>query len=311
MTMEAHMPRDRDPALKRALLALDGLSIGDALGERFFGHPRQVLDRIADRVVPPGPWRWTDDTAMALSVVETLAEHGSIDADDLARRFAARYADEPGRGYGGGAHQLLQVIGRGVPWQQAAPAMFGGSGSFGNGGAMRVAPLGGYFADDLDRLVEEAGRSAAVTHAHPEGIAGAVATAVAAAVAWRQAERGLLDGASLLAAALERTPAGETRDRLAEASRLPGDLATGAVAERLGSGQRVSAQDTVPFALWCAARHLGDFEETFWTTVLGLGDRDTTCAIACGVAALAARGVPEEWRRAREALPLALASRSE
>jgi ADP-ribosylglycohydrolase len=305
------MPRDRNGALTRALLALDGLSIGDALGERFFGHPREVLDRIAGRVVPPGPWRWTDDTAMALSVVETLAEHESIDADVLALRFAERYAVEPARGYGGGAHQLLQVLGRGVPWQHAAPAMFGGSGSFGNGAAMRVAPLGGYFADDLDRLVEEAGRSAAVTHAHPEGIAGAVATAVAAAAAWQQAERGQLDGAALLAAALERTPAGETRDGLAAAERLPVDLPPHTAAERLGSGQRVSAQDTVPFALWCAARHLGDFEQTFWTTVSGLGDRDTTCAISCGVAALATRRVPEEWRRAREPLPRASASAPE
>ena len=62
------------------------------------------------------------------------------------------------------------------------PRLFGGEGSFGNGAAMRVAPLGAYFADELDAVVEQASFSAEVTHSHPEGIAGAIAVAVAAAL---------------------------------------------------------------------------------------------------------------------------------
>ncbi len=63
------------------------------------------------------------------------------------------------------------------------------------------------------------------------------------------------------------------------------------------------AQDTVPFCLWSAARHLGDFEEAMWATVSGLGDRDTTCAIVGGI--LAAGGeaqIPPAWVAARESL---------
>ena len=79
-----------------------------------------------------------------------------IDPDQLASKFARRY--DPNRGYGGGAHDLLQSFQRGVPWRLAAPAMFGGTGSYGNGSAMRVAPLGAFFAEDHDAVVEQADR---------------------------------------------------------------------------------------------------------------------------------------------------------
>jgi ADP-ribosylglycohydrolase len=63
----------------------------------------------------------------------------------------------------------------------------------------------------------------------------------------------------------------------------------------LGNGSLISAQDTVPFALWCAAGHLDDYEEALWTTVSGLGDRDTTCAIAGGIVACytGVEGIPD------------------
>jgi ADP-ribosylglycohydrolase len=72
----------------------------------------------------------------------------------------------------------------------------------------------------------------------------------------------------------------------------------------LGTGTKVTSADTVPFALWCAARHLDDYEEALWTTVSGLGDRDTTCAIVGGIVALSAgRGsIPATWLAAREPL---------
>ena len=73
----------------------------------------------------------------------------------------------------------------------------------------------------------------------------------------------------------------------------------------LGNGVRVSAQDTVPFALWCAAERLSNYEEALWLTVSGLGDRDTTCAIAGGVVAMytGIEGIPQQWLKAREPLP--------
>ncbi|MDP9614007.1 ADP-ribosylglycohydrolase [Streptomyces demainii] len=78
----------------------------------------------------------------------------------------------------------------------------------------------------------------------------------------------------------------------------------GTVAAVLGCGRRTSAHDTVPFALWAAARHLGSFEETFWQTASAGGDVDTTCAIAGGVVAAEAAGAPPaHWQDRTEALP--------
>ena len=72
----------------------------------------------------------------------------------------------------------------------------------------------------------------------------------------------------------------------------------------LGNGSRITAPDTVPFALWCAARHIDDYAEAFWTTVSVGGDNDTNCAIVGGIVVLAngREAIPEGWRTAREPL---------
>ncbi len=286
---------------QRARLSLAGLSVGDALGERFFGPEGRVLQAIEARDLPPGSWRYTDDTAMALSVVQTLDEQRSLDADALARHMARRYVEDPGRGYGGAAHDLLQQLSLGAPWEEAATSLFDGQGSFGNGAAMRVAPLGAYLAGDLQRVSRQAVRSARVTHAHVEGEAGAAAVAVAAAWAWEQGAFG--DPQELFAAVLEHTPASLTRRGVEQAAALPADTQPRVAARTLGSGQRVSSQDTVPFVIWCAACHLDSFQEAFWATVSGLGDRDTTCAMVGGIVALSTRRVPDAWLDRREPLP--------
>jgi ADP-ribosylglycohydrolase len=118
-------------------------------------------------------------------------------------------------------HGLLREIGDGADWRPAAAAQFGGQGSFGNGAAMRVAPLGAYFADDLDLLVDQATRSAEVTHTHHEGIAGAVAVAVAAGLAWHAGRTGSrLEPDDFLELVAERVPASEVRDGIRRARRL-------------------------------------------------------------------------------------------
>lgn len=78
----------------------------------------------------------------------------------------------------------------------------------------------------------------------------------------------------------------------------------GTVAAVLGCGRRTSAHDTVPFALWSAARGLGDYEAAFWATSQVGGDVDTTCAIVGGVIAGEKAGAPPaEWLERTEALP--------
>jgi len=299
----------RTSPLERARLALDGLSVGDAFGERFFGAPARVLERIEQRLVPAAPWFWTDDTAMALSVFEELQDKERIDRDSLALRFARRYRNDSRRGYGGTAHDILMDISLGGDWREVAQSAFDGQGSMGNGGAKRVAPIGAFFAYDLAAVVEHARASAQPTHAHPEGQAGAIGVAVAAAIACQMGQGALpRSGTSLLQAVLEHVPAGATEAGIRRALALPLTAAPSAAVAELGNGSRVISEDTVPFSLWCAARHLDDFEQALWTTVAGLGDRDTTCAIVGGIVALSAPApaIPRVFLESRERLDSAL-----
>lgn len=76
-------------------------------------------------------------------------------------------------------------------------------------------------------------------------------------------------------------------------------------AYELGSGARAMAADTVPFALWAAARYLDDYPAAVAACVTAGGDVDTTAAIAGGVVAAytGTEGIPPAWLAAREPLP--------
>lgn len=290
--------------LSRALCSLEGLATGDAFGECFFTDDASITRMLETRSLPDSLWRYTDDTQMTLSVVAILKCYGEIEPDALAASLVRHY--DYARGYGPSMHRLLAALREGVSWRIAAPAQFAGQGSFGNGAAMRAAPIGAYFADDLAQTVAQARLSAEVTHTHPEAIAGAIATAVAAALAWRiQSDNRKPTSTEFLAQVAAQVPESQVRARLLRA----GDMLTASVgfaAQVLGNGIQLAAQDTVPFALWCAAQHLDDYEEALWLAVSGLGDRDTICAIVGGIVALSAGGqaIPTAWQVAREPFDL-------
>jgi ADP-ribosylglycohydrolase len=105
--------------------------------------------------VPTGPWPWTDDTAMTLSVYQMLTEHGEVRQDQLARLFAIAYDADPYRNYGPSIHGVLRAIFDGgvVVHGDGPPVRW--TGLVGQWAAMRVAPLGAWFADDLDRVVAQ------------------------------------------------------------------------------------------------------------------------------------------------------------
>lgn len=301
------LPSDHEERVQRALVSLQGLSVGDSFGERFFGPPGFAQNMIQRRSPPPPKWGWTDDTAMALSVVDVLREHGRIDQERLAELFAERHADEPDRGYGAGARQILNAISANVPWRVAAAGPFGEAGSHGNGAAMRAGPIGAYFADDPTRVVVEAIASALVTHLHPEGQAGAVGVALGAAYATlTQLNPSQVSGVSLLAFVNEFMPQSDTRGGIRQAIAMPPGTSVEHAASVLGSGYQISSVDTVPFCLWAASTHLASYEEALWSTVSALGDRDTTCAIVGGIVALSAGlgSIPERWLLSREGLSL-------
>ncbi|MEV7417326.1 ADP-ribosylglycohydrolase family protein [Streptomyces sp. NPDC089919] len=287
-----------DRRFARALASLRGLAVGDALGSQFFVPANYPL--LKRRELPEGPWQWTDDTEMACSVLAVLAGHGRIDQDALAGSFAAHHDFD--RGYGPAVNRMLRLIREGGDWRELAAQLFNGQGSWGNGAAMRIAPLGAWYADDPEQATHQAEISAYTTHQHREAVVGAMAVAAAAALAADPAgpptPAALLDGVIAL---VPRSAVGAGLRRARDMLDY-GDATT--VAAVLGCGRRTSAHDTVPFALWSAARSLGDFERAFWTTAGVGGDVDTTCAIVGGVlGGRGAQAVPALWRERTEELP--------
>lgn len=306
MPSTAVLPADHDLRMQRVRLALDGLSLGDSFGQHFHA-PEYWRTETNARELPPPTWKYTDDTEMALAIAEVLARHGEIEQDDLAAEFAERFRINPYRGYGSGAIEVLQAIGAGRPWHEAASSLFYGQGSLGNGAAMRAAPVGAYFAGDFNAVVVQARMSAEVTHAHPDGIAGGIAVAVAAA--WMVDHRSATTASQsteLFECVLAHTPPGSTRSGIQRAARLPLDVWEFHAAEKLGNGSEVRSADTVPFCLWVAARHIDDFTEALWTAARIGGDADTTGAIIGGIVSLAVgrEGLPVNWLARREELLL-------
>lgn len=283
----------------RAKAALEGISVGDAFGQQFFR--KESHEWIRTRCPPPGPWPYTDDTEMALGVFDTLTRHGRIAQDPLAAVFAERYRRDPWKGYGGTIRGVLRGICDGVPWRMLAPLVYGGEGSMGNGSAMRVGVLGAWFADDWDRVIEEARLSTVVTHAHADAAAGAIATAIAVAYMWGTES---FDAKDFFAAVIGATPSGPTYDGIVLASEMPLSYSLPTAVIRLGNGSRVTCCDTVPLCLWLSARHHDSFVDALWSAVDAEGDRDTTAAIIGGILACGSGhgAIPPAWLASREPL---------
>lgn len=292
------MTQDLETALEGALL---GTFAGDAVGRPFEGShavERDEAERRLAAVLEHGSLRYTDDTQLAFALAAHLALHPDVEP----RAFAATILDyyEPHRGYGGGMHAIIEAWRGEVPLDRAAEVRFEG-GSFGNGAAMRVAPLAVLHATDPARLDEAVERASALTHAHPVGIDGAAvqAHAVAVATRWGRFARDELEQVSGAA----RTDA--LRGPLRGALRLldtDGDPDLPSVAQRLGNA--VVAQRSVPTALWAAAS-ASDLVDAVVRALGIAGDTDTIAAMAAAVrgAAEGPGAVPAAWLERMERGP--------
>jgi len=306
-TWNANLPADHTARVDRMRLSLDGLGLGDALGEMLSYQAHAAPKRLAENSLPAGPWFHTDDTEMAISIVAVLKSHGYLQQDALAKRFARRFERDPERGYGKMTRIQMREIMAGAKWRETAANAFSGQGSMGNGSAMRVAPLGAYFANDPEHCAEEARASSLVTHTHPEGVAGAMAVAAAAAAAWQfRTDLGADPIRGFFDAVLRHTPESQVRRGILLASTTPPKTPETNVARALGNGSLVTAPDTVPFCIWMAAHHPRRFAEAIGKTIGVGGDCDTNAAIVGGIVALSAgrESIPAEWLKAREPIQI-------
>lgn len=280
----------------RARGALLGTAIGDGLGAPFEGWAHVPEDALQALERSDELLRWTDDTHMTIAVAESLIACRGFDGADLAERFVAAYEREPWRGYGAGPPQVFAAIRAGAAWDEPARELFGGSGSFGNGGAMRAAPAGVWASTDVRSAAALARRCAAITHTHELGLQGAALQA--AAVAWLMSAdvRPGWSGQDALVGDLGAVvPAGPFQAQLDALADLPADATAEVAAQRLGNG--IAALESVPAALWAFLRHPTSFADAVHVAVRMGGDTDTIAALAGALsgAALGAGAIPRAW----------------
>lgn len=273
-----------------------GAAAGDALGAAFEGWSSVDGDELMARERATDLLRFTDDTAQTLVVVRHVAErHGDVDQDALAKELAQAWAAEPWRGYGPGAHRILERISAGTPWSRAARAAFPG-GSFGNGAAVRAAPLA-LVATSAEHAAELGRTTAAVTHAHAHGQEGAAMQACAAHLALRSDPTRPLDRGPFLddVAAVLRSTEWDTRvDRVR--ALLTRNASPSYAADDLGGD--ASALLSVPAALHAFLQdpdHPGDVIR--YAIRSGGGDADTTASMAGALAGARSgtHGLPATW----------------
>jgi poly(ADP-ribose) glycohydrolase ARH3 len=234
---------------------------------------------------------------MLIGVAESLVARGALDLEHLAQTLLQNY--EPARGYGRGMKRFFQALDRGDSLDEASQATWS-QGSFGNGAAVRVAPLACLLHRDLERLVREVAESARLTHRHPLAIAATVAQATTIGHILRVEE---LDTEQLFRE-LKTVVPDETREFVPRLERVEQLLKRGGTdleaASVLGNG--VSSLESVPLSLFAFLRHSDDFGEAVLAAISLGGDTDSIGAMT-GALAGAQHGIehiPSEWLLALE-----------
>lgn len=267
-----------DRLKSKFLGSLIGTAVGDSLGA--------------------GGRRYTDDTAMMIGVAESLIENKGFHAEHMTQTFIRNYYAEPWRGYGPGPPAIFQMVKSGLNWREAAEKIYPG-GSYGNGAAMRVAPIGLFYYDDLDELKKITCQSSRITHTHPLGMEGAALQACAVAIAVR-AEPSSLDKHNFLDKLSNLIETDEYREKLRSIKILLRESAGEArVITELGN--TVEAFNSVPISIYSFLANSGFKAALDYALSLG-GDRDTISAMTGAIAGACygVEDIPEKWKNGLE-----------
>ncbi len=291
---------DSEQLRQKFLGSLLGAALGDAIGASREGHRMAARHETELVDLISGPLRYTDDTHMAIGIAESLVECRGFDGAHMAGRFVDNYVKEPWRGYGPGPPQVFRMMASGQAWDKAAEHIYPG-GSFGNGAAMRVAPVGLFCWNNHARLREGVRTSSIITHSHPLGIEGATLQAMAVALAVAQDPDEPFDAQSFISHLLDVATEDVYRAKIAKfASLLERSDDRQNVVDQLGHG--IEAFNSVPTAIFCFLSHARDFASTVTYAVSLGGDTDTIASMAGAIsgACLGVNAIPVDWQERLE-----------
>lgn len=160
----------------RAVGTLVGLAVGDALGATLENSKRDAAPPVSD-IVGGGPFdlrpgEWTDDTAMALCLADSILHNEGLDQDDLLRRFRRwlRYGDNSCTGSCVGVgNTTFEAIRRFEktenPISDLTDPEFAGNGSL-----MRLAPVAMYWHREREDALKAARDQSVTTHGTPAAV---------------------------------------------------------------------------------------------------------------------------------------------
>ncbi len=270
---------------------LVGSAVGDALGSSLEGLWISKL-----RIEEDFSGRWTDDTHMMIGVAESLIENEGFDGSHMAQTFIHNYEREPWRGYAYGPPRVFKWIKSGVAWNEASKRLFGGAGSYGNGAAMRVAPVGILYHDDPKPLRSVACSQSQITHAHELGKEGAALQAYAVAMALNAHPSSKLETSTFLGELKDFTRSEALRRKLEAAEKLLSEKDRLRVVRELGNG--IEAQNSVPTAIYSFLRNPKSFEESLLYAISLGGDTDTIGAMTGAISGAyhGVEAISERWK---------------
>jgi len=274
---------------------LVGTAIGDALGARREGGGMSRSEDIVSLAEKLEQLIYTDDTHMTIGVAESLVENKGFDGEHMAQSFIKNYEAEPWRGYGPGPPIIFGMIKSGEAWYSAANGLYRG-GSFGNGSAMRVAPIGLLYSRNPQKLREIAYQSSSITHSHELGKEGAALQACAVALALNTPSDEDIDKETFLAGLQNFIQNQLYKEKVARIRDLLDEQDKAKVVAMLGNG--IEAPRSVPTAIYCFLRQPQSYKDTVIYAISLGGDTDTIAAMAgaiCG-AYLGIEAIPSEWR---------------
>jgi len=274
---------------------LVGMAIGDALGAKREGRGMSRSEDIVSLADKLEQLIYTDDTHMTIGVAESLIESNGFDGEHMAQTFVKNYKAEPWRGYGPGPPRIFGMIKGGEAWYSAADRLYSG-GSFGNGSAMRVSPVGLLYSRNPERLREIAYRSSSITHSHELGKEGAALQACAVALALNTPWDEDIDREDFLSALQDFARNQLYREKVSRIRELLGEQDKARVVALLGNG--IEAPRSVPTAIYCFLRQPQSYRDTVIYAISLGGDTDTIAAMAGAIsgAYLGIEAIPSEWR---------------
>jgi len=274
--------------------AMVGTAVGDALGAFFEGRSKIRIEDIEAIAESAELLVYTDDTHMAIGVAESLMRCGGFDGRDMAETFARNYEREPYRGYGPGPPYIFRMVRAGVPWDEAAHKLYRG-GSYGNGSAMRIAPVGVFYRDKPEMLVEIARKSSQITHTHKLGMEGAALQAGAVALAVNLEAEQEINRHDFLEKLSDYVEDEVYRGKLSKIEEILEKPDKARVVAELGNG--IEAFTSVPAAIYSFLSWSNSFSDAVLNAISLGGDTDTIGAMTGAIAGayLGAGSIPSRW----------------